>query len=667
MVETGTTPTTPVGNKAGDDQNIGEGESGALTVIKAVREYKNEAQQARRFRLKRNRENRLAYLGIQDWSHKNKGQSKEFLPKVPVAVEQFVGFAKRALTQFGSYYEIELGKDSQSPLSGGQIRSLLNCHLDNLLTEDNVTSTFPTLVSDGLKVGCLESLCIFKVHGNMINSRKFVLEPGQQVISPEGVVEQDDATLKPVDVKNWRLRIDLLQPEQYYPDPTGQGLYEIHSAEKDLHYVKKRAEEGIYNKEAVRRIEEDFTTKEDQHRRPIDKNQNETQKPSFRKKVRIDEFWGTIVDAKGNVVHENIFCAIANDKYLIRKPAPNPFWHQESPFVAVPLIRVPFSVWHKALFDHASQINFAQNELFNLIIDGGIASVWGIKQLRVDDLEDPRQVADGIKQGDTLQVKSTLPHGAKVLETASEGAVPPDSMAVLEMLSREFAASALSNELKLGNLPGNDIKATAVVEMSQSQAVTLDGIIGDIERFLIGRTLNKAWLNMLQNMDDVSSDEVIDAIGIKAAFILSRMSPAERFATFAGQCSFKVNGLSAVLAKVRDFQKMMALLQSVITNPILMQAFFMKYSPDRVLAHLMKTLSVNPEQMERDEEEMARMQGDLQNLPIFQQLTGTANTGGEGGGGGAGLSAQQVGEPGLPAEINAVSNPTSGLAGVGES
>ena len=36
-------------------------------------------------------------------------------------------------------------------------------------------------------------------------------------------------------------------------------------------------------------------------------------------------------------------------------------------------------------------------------------------------------------------------------------------------------------------------------------------------------------------------------------------------------------------------------------------------------------------------------------------------------GGGAGPSAQEVGEPQLPAEINAIGNPTSGLAGAGGS
>ena len=79
---------------------------------------------------------------------------------------------------------------------------------------------------------------------------------------------------------------------------------------------------------------------------------------------------------------------------------------------------------------------------------------------------------------------------------------------------------------------------------------------------------------------------------------------------------------------------------------------------------MMKTLGVNPENIERDSDELARLEQDLQQLPQFQALMGQGQ-GQQQGQGGAGLSAQQVGEPQLPAEINAVSNPTSSLAGAG--
>ena len=647
MAETRTT--APVSKLPGDDVPVGGGTGGDLTLLTALRAYKREGDDAKKTRIKKNRENMNAYMSEQDWSHKTDGQSREFLPKTSIAIEQFVGFVKRALTQFGSYYDIELPLGSQSPISGSSIRSLMNCSLEHLLVNDNKFGTFPLQMSDGIKTGALESLCIFKVHGNMYKSDVFFTESGEQELKSE-------------EFESWKLRIDLVDPKNYGRDPSGAGLYEYHTVEKDLHRVVEMAKAGIYDLAAVKRIEEDFHLSEDKQRQRDETGQDDSQKPSFRKKVAITEFWCSIINNEGEMVHRNVFCAIANDKYLIRKPQKNPFWHGRSPFIAIPLIRVPFSEWHKALFDDATQLNFAMNEIFNLIIDGGISAVWGIKQIRIDDLEDPGQATGGIAQGETLAIKSSVPYGQKVLEKVAEGEVPGDSMAVLEMLSREFAASALSSELKLGALPSKQVRATEIVELSQSQAVTLDGIIADIEQ-MMEQVFELAWLTILQNMDDLASNHVLTAVGPRTAFALASMTPEERFTIYANNpCSFKVHGLSSMLARTRDFQKMMALLQAVTTNPLLFQAFFKKYSPDKVLNHMMKMLGINPERIEKDDLELQRLSNDLTEL---QQLLPFVS-GPQGGGEAAAAGGQQSGggDP-TTAEIAAVGNPTAGLAGAG--
>ena len=647
-----TNPATPVSRTPGDDVPIGGGD---ITLLNALRAYKREGDDAKKTRMKKNRENMNAYLSVQDWSHKTDGQSREFLPKTSVAVEQFVGFVKRALTQFGSYYDVELPLGTKSPVSGSIIRELMNCSLDNLLVSDNKFSTFPLQVSDGVKTGALETLCIFKIHGNMHAAPRFRFEPGEQ--GPE--LNQDE-------LSTWKLRIDLVNPMNYGVDPTGAGLYEYHTVEKDLHQVVDMAEAGIYDLAAVRRIENDFNMPEEDRRQRDQTGHDDSQKPGFRKKVIITEFWCNIIDGDGNMVHRNVFCAMANNRYIIRKPTPNPFWHGKSPFVAIPLIRVPFSEWHKAMMDDAVQLNFAENEIFNLIIDGGIASVWGIKQLRIDDMEDPSQAAGGIPQGETIAIKNSVPYGQHVLETVAEGNVPTDAMAVLEMLSREFAAAALSSELKLGSLPAKQVRATEIVELSQSQAVTLDGIIADIEP-MMEMVLEKSWLTMLQNLDDFSSNHVRTAIGDRAAFALGSMRPAERFAIYANNpCAFKVHGLSAMLARTRDFQKFMALLQAVTTNPLLFQAFFKKYSPDKVLNHMMKMLGINPERIEKDDMELQRLSQDLTELQQLLPFVSKPKGGGAQAGA-QGSSGQSGGGDPTTAEIASVGNPTSGLAGAGGS
>jgi len=90
---------------------------GSLTVLDAVRGYFKEAEEARESRILKNRANHAAFMSDQDWSHKQDGQSTEFLPKSSVAVEQFTAFVKRALVQFGDWFSVEAKAGPLTPES----------------------------------------------------------------------------------------------------------------------------------------------------------------------------------------------------------------------------------------------------------------------------------------------------------------------------------------------------------------------------------------------------------------------------------------------------------------------------------------------------------------------------------------------------------------------
>jgi len=325
--------------------------------------------------------------------------------------------------------------------------------------------------------------------------------------------------------------------------------------------------------------------------------------------------------------------------------------------VAVPLIRVPFSTWHKALADNMVPLNMAQNELFNLMFDGGMASVWGTRQLRADWLEDPRQVSDGIPQGSTLTVNANCPPGEKVLETVTTGQVPQDAMAMFQQTDREFQNASLSNELSLGQLPSKQVKATEIVEASSSRSVMIEGLVRDVEKGL-EKVIRKVWLTLLQHADDLAKDDVTAAIGLRPAVALARMSPAERYANYSSGCKFQVHGLSAVIARSQEFQKMAALMGLVGTNPFMLQAFVKKFSFDKTLDSFLKTLNISPDSLMADDLEMQQRPEMMAQMPMMQQLTGVKRTGGEGV---PGMAADQVGGQ-AGAEVNQMStNPLAEL------
>lgn len=645
-------------------------------IVLYILECRREAFDARKTRMKRNSLNRDAFMDLQDWSHKTPGQSKEFLPKTATAVEQFTAYVKRSLTQFGEWFSVELNPNLPPILTDGQVRKLIEHYLSHMPDGENEFKRIETVVSDAIKQATLESLMNVKVSGRWRAERGYKIDQQNPLISTAtGGVFQPEPHLLTEESEVWGLTVDLIRSEDWFPDPTGAGLYEIHEVERDLYLVRQMAEMGVYDQAVVDTIQEDFKQEETLYTRryQAQRGQNTSQAPSFRKKVVITEFWGTIVSKEGKVLHRNCLAAVANKKYLIRKPEPNPFWHQLSPFVAAPLIRVPFSVWHKALMDSASFLNFALNEMFNLMLDGGISAVWGIKQLRSEYLENPDQVANGIPQGMTLTVSSDLPTGEKVLESVAQGQVPTDAMAIFEMLGREFNQAALTNDIKLGSLPPRQVKATEILQADQSQAVTLDSISSDVEAWM-QQILYKAWLNILQHMDDMPQEDLIACVGIPAAVLLRMTPPAERFMMFANYANFKVFGLTATLSRVRDFQKTMAIMQMVSQNPMLMQAFIQNYSIQKVIKLALKQLNINPDDIALTPDERENLPQIIQQIVFFAQLmNGGAQpqagamsepTGGNalsGGGPNGGVVPVAGGDAQVPAEITQVSNPITGM------
>ena len=595
-------------------------------IVRVVRAYKHEAEQAKKSRMQRNRQNLDAYFSEQDWSYKQKGQSREFLPKTASAVNQFTEFIKRAMVDFGDWFTMEIPEIPG--VRAEDLRRFFRCQLDSLSYGQHESLDFATLMADAVKMACLESLMVFKIHGTTRTTTKYTVERGLTLVeTPMGLLPQmrEDLVQKPV--SEWRLQIDLVSPSDYYPDPTGRMLYEIHEVERDLTDVQalSQGDDPIYDPDVVAQIEVDYAQHHEDRRRDVHRGQDEAPPPGFRKRVVLSEFWGGVVGEDGRMQEANILSTIANDKYVIRPPEPNPYWHGQSPFVSCPLIRVPLSVWHKALMDDGVQLNLSLNELYNLMLDGGISAVWGNKQLRKDWLDDPRQIEGGIQPGMTLFVKEEVPAGAKVLEQVVSGQVPAESLSLFNLTDQEFNVTSLTNDLKMGVLPPHDVKATAIVEAQQSQAGMIDGIVRDVEDRGIEPVLRKAWLTLLQQFDQFTAQDVVQTMGMQAAMVLARMSPAQRFVTFAQGCTFKVNGLSAVLARVRDFQKLLALLQVVQANPLLLQRFAQKYSVDKLLERLFKTLNIDPASIEANEEELA------QTRPMIPAIMGIA-LGGRGGG-----------------------------------
>lgn len=586
-------------------KNISDSEAAELVSI--TQAYIEEARNAKQNRMRLNTLNFDAYNLKQDYSHKRKGQSKEFLAKQPMAVEQITTFIQQGLVDSGEWFGVETSpgvKQEELPLTSGEVGLLVQWACDQ--------TSFLPFVGDSVKLGLLQSLMIAKNHGTYQDKAYFYTETKEKNGKYVDV-------LKKATRSYWYPKLDLIRAEDFFPDPTGRGLYMIHQTYMDISdlYRLSEGENAIYDRSVVEQLHGGYMEADLQSAKKARETGQNTSLTSYRKRVKIHECWGSIIDSTtGKMLHKDVVWTIADDRYVIQKPKDYPFWHGGIPIVSAPFIRVPNSVWHKALMDAPTQTNIALNELYNLMIDAGMNDAHGIKQIRSDWLEDESQISNGIFPGITLKVNSQCPAGAKVLERVDTSSMSSEAFNVFQMMSSEFSASALTNDLRMGVLPNRAVKATEVVEASQSITSVFTGVAKVIEASYIEPILNMMWKNILQHFDEIDFAQISDVIGEKRAQEILRMSKEERFAKCCDGFKFKVYGISRILAKQKDFRKLTALLQTIAGSDLLMEQFMQKYDIGKFLTEIVRALDINIDRIKISEEEQAalKMAAEMQGM-----------------------------------------------------
>ena len=591
------------------------------TIIRTSLSYIQESEQAKFSRMEMNKRNFDIFHMRQDYSHKREGQSREFLPKQQLAVEQISSFFQQGLVDIGEWFDVEkeLGViEEDVAFRDHEITLLLLRQLEK--------AEFLTVVGDGTKSGLLGSLIILKVGMKKVPKVKFEVE-NVPVEKEKGILNifsktQTEQKLKRVEAIKKQLNIELIRQEDYYPDPTGNGLYEAQRMYMDFHKVLElsKGDDALFDPSVVNQLAQNFSSELEEKEEKARETNQDVVSIDFRKKVKIDEYWGDIVDSTtGEMLFKNVRWAVANDNWLIMPPKRNPMWHGESPFVVAPLTRVPNSVWHRAVMDAASQNNIALNELYNLIVDGGMMATHGIKQIRTDWLEDVKDVSAGIAPGTTLRVGANAPLGAKVMERVDTSSVSPESIPVFNIMQQEFNQSALTNDLRSGQLPQKSVKATEVVEASNSLTGLFTGNAKALEVTLIENVLRKSWITLLQEMDDLDSDEVAALLTKERALEISALSPEERFSKSVQGHKFRVFGITKLINKTKDFRKLTTLLQVVGSSEVFLSEFGRKFDFGKMLEEIMKSLDIDTEKLVLKPEEQQQRFEDVQQVLQSQQ------------------------------------------------
>jgi len=577
------------------------------TLISIYTAYKQQAETARLSRIQQNKVNYDAYHMRQDFSYKQKGQSQEFLPKLSLAVESGANFMQQGLVDMGEWFRVypAMGLTEDNMLiKPFEIQKLLLYQLDK--------AGFMGQMNDLIKLGFLGSLMVAKVHG------KYIIKPAYDVVTK---MENGSYKRKLVkkDQKKWQLVIDPVRQQDWKPDPVKpDGLFNMQDTYldwADLEKMGKREGSG-YDMDAIQRLKAGagITEALQEYEKSRETGQN-VNNINYRKTIKLTEIWGNFIGNDGSLVWENCQAVVANDLTVIMKPRPIKFWHGEHPYVSTPIQRVPHSVWGKTPMDSAALLNIAINELFNLILDGGLAAVHGIKQVREHWLEDPSQLEDGMAPGTTLRVNTSCPPGMDAFSRVDTTTLPPEALPVYNVLVQEFVTAAMTNDLRMGVTPFHQVKATEIVESSQSNSTMFAAIAKHIEADFIKPLLYKAMLTIAQHYDEIDEKELDSVLGDKRNAEIKAMGPEGIFKELAGQIKFEVFGISETLNKQKEFTKLQAMLQTVSSSPLMMEQFTAKYDFGKLLTEILRSLDVPLYKIMNDQILNANPMGQQPNSP----------------------------------------------------
>lgn len=538
---------------------LGGGKPPVSPLITILEAYRLEAWAARiggrNPRDQKWRENLDLYWNRFDFSKKARWQSTAILPEVPQFVDRFAASMTEALTSAsnaGEFYTVVDPGDAE-----GDIRKAIKAMLDVWLSEVGQTPSghpmsFLGIFPDLIKLGAL------------MNMAAIVLWKQK----PDGT---------------GYVSVEPLDPRALWVDHTLRGLYRIRRIEIDksemLRLAKMTNKNGkrIYDIAQIENLASYLRVEMQEEQRRL--TGSGVEQTSWRKPLTLDEYLCTIVDTDGQVVATNAMVVVANERFIIRGPEANPFWHGKDWIVTTPMIQVPLSVYGKSYMENMGSLARLFNDLTNLIMDAVYTSAIKAFAVNPSMLEDPTQMDEGLFPNVTYRLQDGS-DPKMFWNEVSLGAVPQDVFIVWQKIKDELQAAGNFNDISSGNMaPKGRTSASEIVTADQNSTALLRDIARTVEARFLEPVLDLVWKTGLQHMKK-TDEKLRAAVGNDALF---EALFARRKELVKRPITFQCRGISTMIAKQAKLKSLLQMIGIFAQNPQTAQAFWQKVDPGKFL------------------------------------------------------------------------------------
>lgn len=590
----------PPDRKSNVDREKGSRELTDAEIVQILEGYRVEAEYARLAGPNSRDQTWLMNLDLYwnrfDFSKKAPWQAREVMPEFPQYIDRFAAAMRAALLR-DRFFMVKVNQDLEQDMAEA-IRKLMVVQLRRVgRSPSGHPVDFSSVFEEVMKFGAL------MMNAAIITWKKNSNGKGGY------------ASIEPTD------------PYNLWYDPTGRSLYRIRRIELDIHELRALAKQvdkkgiPIYKQEEIDQLAASIIAllrAEREKRTGTGQWLTSTRRP-----VVLHEYLCTLIDDEGYVQGTNVLCVVANNRWLIRGPEKNPFWHGRDWITAAPIITIPISPYGRSYAENFAPLAKTFNELTNLILDGVFTSAMKAFAVVPSLLEDPSQIDEGVYPNVTFR----LTEGAMVTDFIKEvslGQFPPEVFQIWSTLKKELQEGAAFNDLTLGNMAQHSrTSATEIGTAGRNSMSLMQSIAANIETLWLEPTLDIVWKTTVQHLSP-DDTELKEAIGEEWFNVLLKRK--KEFATY--QVNFICRGISTLLQKAQTVQNLMQLLQIIGGNPQLMQAFLQEVSVQKLMNYLFDLLDIEKDRLVMSEREKMIQQLDM----MGKQLQGLAGGGAPGGG-----------------------------------
>lgn len=567
------------------------------------------------------------YHGRYDFSDKEDWQSKKISPKLSISVERLVATLARLRETSSDWFTIE-AVEERAAVYYNLVKHLMQFYLEH----DEVN--FDRIFRWSLKCGLLYQMAYVLVVGE--TDGEIDIEPAGVGVEGAFSTPSSDGfanilalaggssdTLQesgPPTLPNksmWKPRLEVLNPDYVYLDSTGRDRYIIWELRYHKGEAKREGEIRGWDMEALERalanpvsVDDTADTLAGFHEARDAAKQDKVPDYKAYSKVKITNYFGDLYDPNtGDLLLENQYFIIANDKELVYGPVDNPFWDGYKPIVAAPIIEVPFAaygrspiVWNLDMFD-------LWNEYLNLLVDYMQSVLLGMKEVDIDLLEDEDDLLrSGIYPGKMVRTtKGGQPNVQAILNVPFSD-VPQGFWQHMQILQKELSDNVLLSDT-IGGQPRTRGRITAL-EFNRRAADAgamidyvfrslEDNLLAPIIRLLFYRILQfmpqKMWADWVETHKNqiMPNDPQSQQIFKKLFDEIKSWSPQQRFRELGGYFKFKVRVFSALADRQMEIEKGALLLQTVSQIPVAAQ--FIRWPV--LLRYIIRAYGWDPEEI----------------------------------------------------------------------